>query len=165
MVVVLVTVGTFEFDALVERVLEGKVLQVLRSKFPSSCMRLMIQKGQASKFEPSSSHWLLAEGLGIQLEFLSVVSDFSALIQAVNFVICHAGAGSILELLAAGKAFLAVPNESLMENHQLEFAQKLLHLSLIIVGHLESIEKDLLLTSIVPKAKVSFPTIRDFPIY
>jgi beta-1,4-N-acetylglucosaminyltransferase len=165
MAIVLVTVGTCEFDALVQVVLQSTVLEVVKKKFPSSHLKLIIQKGLTSKFKPTSEHWLNAKKLGIELEFLPIVSDFPALVQSADFVVSHAGAGSVLELLAQGKASLVVVNQSLMQNHQLEFAQRLFSLSLIEIAYLESFEEDFFNACTHPKKKIAFATISDFPIY
>ncbi|XP_008486158.2 UDP-N-acetylglucosamine transferase subunit ALG13 homolog, partial [Diaphorina citri] len=44
--------------------------------------------------------------------------------ESSDLVIAHAGAGTSLEVLEAGKLLITVVNQSLMDNHQLELAQK-----------------------------------------
>lgn len=66
-------------------------------------------------------------------------------IQSASLVISHAGAGSVLETLQAGRPLIVVINELLMDNHQLELASQLAedgHLSYATCGTLESIIRE-----------------------
>ena len=51
-------------------------------------------------------------------DFLQDVSD-------ADLVISHAGAGTCIEVLQAGKTLAVIVNDSLMDNHQVELAEKL----------------------------------------
>nr|CAG4644483.1 EOG090X0KOU [Lepidurus arcticus] len=115
---VFVTVGTTSFDDLIKTVLQEDTLQVI-TKLGYTKLTLQIGKGQEIVVPD-------IPGLNITWYRLkpSILLDF----QAADLVISHAGAGSCLEALQAGKQLLVVINESLMGNHQLELAEKLYHL-------------------------------------
>lgn len=61
---------------------------------------------------PSISHFRLKD---------SIAED----IASADLVISHAGSGSVLDCLGAGKKLLVVINDELMDNHQVELAEKL----------------------------------------
>ncbi|XP_028314599.1 UDP-N-acetylglucosamine transferase subunit ALG13 homolog [Gouania willdenowi] len=113
---VFVTVGTTCFDELIECITSAEVTQVLRAR---GYERLVLQVGRGS-FLPdtdSCSH--------ISLEAYRFKASIAEDIQQADLIISHAGAGSCLEALSAGKPLLVVVNDKLMDNHQLELAQQL----------------------------------------
>ncbi|GCB69587.1 hypothetical protein scyTo_0005503 [Scyliorhinus torazame] len=76
-------------------------------------------------------------------------------IQNSTLVISHAGAGSCLETLEAGKPLIVVINEKLMNNHQLELAKQL-HLE----GHLVYCTCSTLYETL---QKLDFRSLKPFP--
>ena len=55
-------------------------------------------------------------------------------ITKADLIISHAGAGTILEALRMGKRLVIVPNQALMDNHQLELAEELDRLGYCVCG-------------------------------
>ncbi|KAL8561227.1 hypothetical protein ACOMHN_024483 [Nucella lapillus] len=113
-----VTVGTTEFDQLIKSVTSADVCQVLRRLGYS---RVLLQTGRG-QFQPEPTR-LSDHSPAVQsYTFKDSIADDIA---AADLVICHAGAGSVLETLTAGKSTLVVINDELMDNHQEELAQQL----------------------------------------
>lgn len=53
-------------------------------------------------------------------------------IDAADLIISHAGSGSILEALSAHKRLVVVVNQSLMDNHQAQLADKLAQMGCLV---------------------------------
>lgn len=113
---VFVTVGTTHFDALIQAVVDEGTLEALRHKGYS---KVTLQIGHGKFTPPEGQH----QGVALSHFRLkpSVAEDFAA----ADFVVSHAGAGSCLEALQAGKPLVAVVNNTLMNNHQIELAEEL----------------------------------------
>uniref|UniRef100_A0A803TZN5 UDP-N-acetylglucosamine transferase subunit ALG13 n=1 Tax=Anolis carolinensis TaxID=28377 RepID=A0A803TZN5_ANOCA len=91
----------------------GKVLQDLGYR------KLVLQVGRGSVCpDPFSTNTFT-------LEVFRFKNSLTEEVQAADLVISHAGAGSCLEVLEAGKPLLVVVNDKLMDNHQLELARQL----------------------------------------
>uniref|UniRef100_A0A3Q0RQW9 UDP-N-acetylglucosamine transferase subunit ALG13 n=1 Tax=Amphilophus citrinellus TaxID=61819 RepID=A0A3Q0RQW9_AMPCI len=105
---VFATVGTTSFDELIESALKARGYE-----------RLVLQVGRGSVFPAAAScpH--------ITLEAFRFKDSIAEDIKQADLVISHAGAGSCLEALGAGKPLLVVVNDKLMDNHQLELAKQL----------------------------------------
>jgi len=124
-----VTVGSTQFDDLVLAITSDAAFDVLHSLGFS---HLLIQSGSGivpKRFtrgdkEDGSESWFGDFG-GVKTRIFrykkEVVSD---MIQA-DIIIGHAGAGTCIEALEIGKPFIAVVNDTLMDNHQSELAERL----------------------------------------
>jgi beta-1,4-N-acetylglucosaminyltransferase len=112
---VFVTVGTTEFNQLVEQVCSDEISMQLKSL---GCKSLKIQHGRGPAPNVDQLDGVTATCFDLKP---SITDD----IQNADLVISHAGAGSCIEVLRAHKPLLVVINESLMDNHQLELAEKL----------------------------------------
>uniref|UniRef100_A0A8D0HDQ5 UDP-N-acetylglucosamine transferase subunit ALG13 n=1 Tax=Sphenodon punctatus TaxID=8508 RepID=A0A8D0HDQ5_SPHPU len=113
---VFVTVGTTSFEELIAAVASPESLQVFQSLGYRKLV-LQIGKGAVSPDPVSTA--------AFTQEVFRYKDSLKEDIQKADLVISHAGAGSCLETLEAGKPLLVVVNEKLMNNHQLELARQL----------------------------------------
>ncbi|XP_029368449.1 UDP-N-acetylglucosamine transferase subunit ALG13 homolog isoform X1 [Echeneis naucrates] len=112
---VFVTVGTTSFDELIESITSSEGAQALKAR---GYERLVLQVGRGSlPAADSCPH--------IRMEAFQFKGSITEDIKQADLVISHAGAGSCLETLGAGKPLLVVINDKLMNNHQLELARQL----------------------------------------
>ncbi|XP_008325117.1 UDP-N-acetylglucosamine transferase subunit ALG13 homolog [Cynoglossus semilaevis] len=113
---VFVTVGTTSFDELIETVTTSETVQAIKAR---GYERLVLQVGRGSVLPAADScpH--------ITLEAFRFKDSIAEDVKQADLVISHAGAGSCLEAMGAGKSLLVVVNDKLMNNHQLELAQRL----------------------------------------
>ncbi|EFC49926.1 predicted protein [Naegleria gruberi] len=114
---IFVTVGTTQFEDLIQLICKPSVLQVF---YNQGYTHITIQIGTGS-FEPPSQCPIKGMTWECYRKKPSIKED----IISADLMITHAGAGSIFETLKLGKKLIAVPNESLMGNHQLELAKAL----------------------------------------
>lgn len=115
---VFVTVGTTQFEDLINMVTSEPVVTQLRRM---GCRKLMLQVGRGK-------HPALAKsmcGPDIEVRFYDLKSSIAEDIRQADLVISHAGAGSCIEVLGAEKPLVVVVNERLMDNHQTELAEQL----------------------------------------
>ncbi|XP_013861028.1 UDP-N-acetylglucosamine transferase subunit ALG13 homolog isoform X1 [Austrofundulus limnaeus] len=113
---VFVTVGTTSFDELIEHVTSAEVIQELKTR---GYERLVLQVGRGAVLPAADSCSQL------KLEAFRFKDSIVEDMRQSDLVISHAGAGSCLEALGAGKPLLVVVNDKLMNNHQLELARQL----------------------------------------
>uniref|UniRef100_UPI0035902275 UDP-N-acetylglucosamine transferase subunit ALG13-like isoform X2 n=1 Tax=Myxine glutinosa TaxID=7769 RepID=UPI0035902275 len=115
---VFVTVGTTSFDELIKQVCSESVMQVLHSRGYSD---LVLQVGRGN-IEPES---VPLHTFGMNVLAYRFKDSLDEDIARASLIISHAGAGSCLEALRAKKSLVAVVNEQLMGNHQVELATQL----------------------------------------
>ncbi|XP_023814836.1 putative bifunctional UDP-N-acetylglucosamine transferase and deubiquitinase ALG13 [Oryzias latipes] len=113
---VFVTVGTTRFDELIETVTCSEAAKALKAR---GYKRLLLQIGRGS-FVPDADSCP-----ELKLEVFRFKDSIAEDMKQADLVISHAGAGSCLEALGAGKPLLVVVNDKLMDNHQLELARQL----------------------------------------
>ena len=147
--VVFVTVGSTQFDALIKAVLSPPLIAQLRTACRRRGVRarLIVQYGQSALQMPlgasaASLHdtpCMRAVGGDVDLYLFAYTRAFSAFLRDAHLVVAHAGtcvaaqtgltagAGTILETLRTDPPprLLVVPNTSLMDNHQRELADAL----------------------------------------
>ncbi|XP_066923278.1 UDP-N-acetylglucosamine transferase subunit ALG13-like [Clytia hemisphaerica] len=113
---IFVTVGTTEFDSLLNAVTSTKVLDHFVEK---GYTHLTLQKGRG-QFELSKENHKC-----LKIECFDYKDSIAGDMNEASLVISHAGAGSILETLSLWKPLIVVVNEELMDNHQFELASKM----------------------------------------
>lgn len=119
--IVFVTVGTTQFDELIDTILSDDVLKLFQCV---QCKLLKIQYG-AGKAINSDTIESVREKFAINIECYEFKANILADIGASDLVISHAGAGSCIEVLTSKKPLIVVVNEKLMNNHQTELAHQL----------------------------------------
>lgn len=128
---VLVTVGTTEFDELIQAIDQEAFLVELQ-KF--GFQRLLVQVGRGS-YTPKllgqcqcQEASLLRAKHSISVEVIRFHDNLAAVINECALLIGHCGAGTILDAVgsAAGTKMIVVINDSLQGNHQMELAGMLM---------------------------------------
>ena len=143
---VFVTVGTTQFDSLIEALDTPECADALRGNGYGS---VVIQRGKGTRelvhLAPRRRRRSRAAGenarggagggagrsdRGLEPEPLEVrVFDFAPSLAdemlAADLVVSHAGSGSVFEALGMRKPLLVVVNDALMDNHQAELAEEL----------------------------------------
>ncbi|KAG9122847.1 N-acetylglucosaminyldiphosphodolichol N-acetylglucosaminyltransferase catalytic subunit alg13 [Ceratobasidium sp. 392] len=105
---VFVTVGSTKFDDLARAILSSEVLDGLVP--PSS----------------SGNEWNWTDDVtGMEVSVWRFKPELGASFEQAGLVISHAGSGTILEVLRLPRPLIVVPNETLLDNHQVELANAL----------------------------------------
>ena len=102
---IFVTVGTTYFDELimeVDRLIEAGVI----------AEEALAQIGSGS-YLPKHMRWV------------RYLPELRCYYEAARLVICHGGVGTVFEMLAIGRPFIAVANRSLVDDHQADLLRAL----------------------------------------
>ncbi|XP_076047238.1 alg13 UDP-N-acetylglucosaminyltransferase subunit [Oratosquilla oratoria] len=150
---VFVTVGTTKFEKLISAVMHRDTLAILKSK---GYTRVILQIGQGEN-EPK-------EGIteGVQIEVFRLKPSISNYFVEADLVISHAGAGSCMEALSAGKPLIAVINDLLIDNHQQELAEKFYECGYSLMctpGTLQETLKEFDAHALIPYMEAHNPTV------
>ncbi|KAI5630086.1 hypothetical protein C0J50_7811, partial [Silurus asotus] len=141
---VFVTVGTTSFDDLIISLSSEEVVKALIQRGYTD---VVLQVGQGSYVPDAHSC------PGLRLQTFRFKKSIAENIHNAHLVISHAGAGSCLEVLGAGKPLLVVVNDKLMDNHQLELAKQLQaegHLLYCTCSTLAETLRDMNLSTLLP---------------
>ena len=121
-----VAVGSFMFDELIQAIDTPELIQILEEK---GFTHLTIQMGRGSY---SAKNLKSTDNLTVEIHKFTVLD---VLIKQSSLLISHCGAGILLEgLRADDTCCIAVVNETLMDNHQSEIADKLCDMNHIHKG-------------------------------
>jgi beta-1,4-N-acetylglucosaminyltransferase len=113
-----VTVGTTEFDSLI-RALDDPSVYALFALAGFTRLVMQMGRGQYEPLHRESAPSSLA--IDVYRFKPSIMPD----IAHADLVIGHAGSGTALEVLEAGKLLVIVVNDTLMHNHQTELGDRL----------------------------------------
>ena len=141
-----VTIGaTASFTGLIKAVLSEDFLKTLEAQ---DYTHLLVQYGQDGKelYDECLSQ-LNSEASTLQISgfdldpsglrpYMLQAKGHHNLLATEGVVISHAGSGTILDALRVGIPLIVVPNESLLDNHQVELAEALAELEYVVYGKL-----------------------------
>lgn len=112
-----VTVGTTDFDELLERIDNAAFPQLLKE---FGCCSLTVQRGRGSYvFNKLKS---ACEDAGIELSVYRFKPTLAEDMNKADAIISHCGAGTVLESVSLKKFLIVVVNPTLQGNHQTELA-------------------------------------------
>lgn len=149
--IAIVTVGSFKFDELIKAVDSEAFLDVLRTHH---IHELKVQRAGGSYLP----HVITDEsklGNDFRVSVVQYEDDLPLQLRTASLVISHAGAGTCLDCLIAGRRLVVVPNENLMANHQIELGMALHNAGVLFCfRHYELVEQ---------LRDIQFESLRCFP--
>eukprot|EP00947_MAST-08B_sp_MAST-8B-sp1_P004918 g4918.t1 len=116
------TVGTTSFDELIGTLTSRASLAALADL---GMARVVLQTGRGEVTGPTPEARDATMPDGLLLATYAFKPSLDADMREADWIISHAGAGSIMEALRRRKRLIVVVNEALMDNHQTELAEAL----------------------------------------
>jgi beta-1,4-N-acetylglucosaminyltransferase len=113
---IFVSVGTTEFNELIEKISDPEVYDILKSHLGCKELTLQIGKGKDVEFDNFSE---------IKVNSFTLKQSIENDIDSSDLIISHAGAGTCIDVLSRNKPLIVVINDTLMNNHQIELAEQL----------------------------------------
>ena len=131
-----VTVGSTKFENLINTVLNRDTLKLLAAY---SFKRIILQVGNGvhvddtlfdfkqenSNFKGGPEEIVKCRKENVDIIAYRYKKSIREDVLNADLIISHAGSGSVMESLEANKKLIVVVNETLMDNHQLELAEKM----------------------------------------
>lgn len=148
----IVTVGSTKFDSLIRAVDSADFLRLLHGM---GIRKLKVQRGNGQYLPANLGSYGQPALPGLDVEVLEYSAELPAELRQAALVISHAGAGTILDCLLSSRRIVVVPNEELMNNHQIQ-----LGLALQEQGLLFCFRANALLDSL---RQADFSVLREFP--
>lgn len=119
---VFITVGTTEFDQLIEY-LDDNCEDFVSLLQNIGCQSILLQIGRGNKYPTNLENCCEKKNMLINIFRFKPTIDEE--MRAADLIITHCGAGSIIESLSLEKLFIVVVNKTLQGNHQTELANAL----------------------------------------
>jgi len=177
----LVTVGSTSFDQLVKRIdsldfvralqcrgLNALHIQLGRGEYLPKVLSSLGESRESKITSVSSESLVLPfvrtlniDGTPFQVDCFRYKESLNQEIADAELIISHAGAGSILESFEKRKPIIVVPNELLMNNHQIQLAFKLSQKNFLFYMLLSDYTSDEHFCDSFKK--LEFQTLRPFP--
>lgn len=116
---ILISVGTTKFENLIKCIDDSDFYKKLDEL---NIEKLFIQKGNGVNI-PDKYKEIKFKNL--KVEVVEYVKNLQELLSSYDVIVCHCGAGTILESVQYKKIIIGCTNDSLMDNHQKELADRL----------------------------------------
>ena len=117
---VLITVGTTEFDELID-VCDNDSEKFVEQLRNMGIRKLTIQIGRGLKEPKKLEEYCSMQR--IEFQYFRFKANLDQEMDDADLIISHCGAGSILEAVSRKKALMVFINESLQDNHQNELSR------------------------------------------
>lgn len=120
-IAVLVTVGSTHFDPLVNSLTTEHALASLHAA-GVSLITIQFGRGQPNLPQPLTNE---SSARSPTVDSFAYSASLAPKLASADIVVTHCGAGSVFEALSMSRHVVAVPNRSLMDDHQTELAEAL----------------------------------------